>query len=189
MLLSSLALLALAGCSISPTKEASPQRFELNVPAAASPAALPIADISLRAPSWLETSQMGYRLRYAKASRREVYARSRWVASPAELVMVGLKRGLPQSGQGGCRLRVELDEFVQDFSSANESVGRIEARVRLMVPKGEGPVRRFEVVASAGFADAEGGAEALNEAMQKWLGELRTWLGQEAKTLAGACKA
>jgi len=180
-------MLLSSGCALTPNAKPAAERFEINTPSASTPAPLPISEVSLRGPSWLETTQMGYRLRYAKASRREAYTLSRWVAPPAEMMLHALKRGLPQ-GAEGCRLRIELDEFVQDFSSAQESTARIEARARLMMPNGEAVNKRFEVLVPAGFADAEGGAQALNEASQKWIAEVRTWLAGEARTRPDACK-
>lgn len=190
-LLFSLALLGLiSGCALTPGSKPSAERFELDVPAAASPAVLPISDITLRAPSWLETTQMGYRLRYAHAVKRESYTLTRWVATPSEMVLQSLKRGVPQGGDAaGCRLRVELDEFVQDFTSAQDSVARIEARVRLIPSRGEGGAsRRFELLVPASFADATGGAQALSAATQKWIAELRAWLVTESQANRALCK-
>lgn len=182
--------LTLSACSLTPTQRPAGERVELHVPSASSAAAIPLGEITLRAPSWLETPQMGYRLRYSHASKRDSYTLTRWLAPPSEMVLQALKRGVPQGAEGrGCRLRVELDEFVQDFQSAQNSVARIEARVKLLPARGEGGAsRRFEVVVPAGFADAAGGAEALSRATQKWIEELRAWLAAQPDAIKASCK-
>ncbi len=185
-----LTLIMLSACSLAPSQRQAADRLELDVPSASTSAAVAVGDITLRAPSWLETPQMGYRLRYSHSTKRDTYTLTRWVAPPSELVLQALKRGLPQGADGrGCRLRVELDEFVQDFQSAQNSSARIEARVRLLPVRGEGGVsRRFEVVVPAGFADAAGGVEALSRATQKWIEDLRVWLAAQPDAIKSSCK-
>jgi cholesterol transport system auxiliary component len=169
---------ALGGCAFNLPQKSVAERFELRVPAQVSTAGLAVSEISVSSPSWLQTPSMGYRLRFSKSSRREVYTLSRWVAPPSEMVLNGLKRGLPLSGASGCRMKVELDEFVHDFTTSQESVGRIEIRVRLLPPRGEQGAlsRRFEWVSPATFPDAPGGAEALNTSLNRGVAEISAWL-------------
>lgn len=181
--------IAAAGCSLTPATPTSMKRYELDIPAPKSAAALPISNITLRAPNWLDNAHVAYRLRYNNSARREFYSLSRWVAPPSELVVQALRRGVPQGSDwgSGCRLKVDLDEFVQEFETAQQSEARIAARVRLSPPRGEaGAVtKQFEIILPAGFADAQGGVQALNLATTKWLAEIRTWLASVAATPEG----
>ncbi|MBV6476688.1 MAG: membrane integrity-associated transporter subunit PqiC [Rhodocyclaceae bacterium] len=136
--------------------------------------------IDVFAVSWLDSSAMQYRLLYAANQRRQSYAESRWVAPPAELVGYGLrKRMLSGEAGGACRLRVDLDEFVQAFASAKSSRALIEARAQLIAPSG-GEIlarRSFSLSRPADSADAAGGAAALSAAVEAFAAELHDWLG------------
>ncbi len=143
--------------------------------------------IDVFAVSWLDSSAMQYRLLYAASQRRQNYAESRWVAPPAELLGYGLrKRMLSGEAGGACRLRVDLDEFVQDFESVKSSLALIEARVQLIAPSG-GEIlarRSFSLSRPAESADAAGGATALAMAVEALAAELHDWLGGLDRTAA-----
>ena len=91
-------------------------------------------------PSWLDTPQLQYRLLFADATRRRSYAESRWVAPPGELLEAALRRQLMGDGNapanGGCMLRVDLDELLQVFHTPQRSDGLIELQVSLVAPRG-----------------------------------------------------
>lgn len=136
--------------------------------------------IDVFAVSWLDSPAMQYRLLYAANQRRQNYTESRWVAAPPQLLGHALrKRMLSGEGAGACRLRVDLDEFLQVFDSATASRAVVEARVQLVAPSG-GEVlarRSFSLSRPAAGADAAGGVAALGQAVEALSTELHDWLG------------
>lgn len=174
----------LAGCA-GAARAPVQTRHELTIAPVATSATLPqISDISLRAPSWVDTPALAYRLAYARNGVRESYAQSRWVASPSEMLALQLKRAVPVAGRGACRLQIEVDEFIHEFSSPEKSVGRLEARARLLGAGGtQVASKAFALAAPAASANAAGGAAALDAASGLFIAELRQWLA----TQAGAC--
>ncbi len=137
------------------------------------------SSVEVRAPSWLTTSAMQYRLAYAEPLRRQTYAQSRWAATPAEMLTRALDRALlvPGAEHSGCRLRVELDEFAQVFDSAERSHVLIAARATLLPQRGESPVagRDLNLRVPAEPADAQGGVLAARAATRALAAELGTW--------------
>lgn len=171
----------LAGCAALGAPPAAQTVFDLDMPDAVVLEAgkRPVA-VELRAPSWLASSAMQYRLRYAEPQRRLAYAESRWVAPPAEMLALALDRTLLTSGSAGsgCRLRVHLDEWIQVFHDPARSDVRIAVRASLLPVRGETPVtgRNFTVEAATPTADAAGGAAAAQQALQRLVSELAGWL-------------
>lgn len=135
-----------------------------------------LRDIEVAAPSWLGGGGMHYRLLYADGQRRMTYAESRWAAPPAQLIERAFKRQ-PAAGEGGCRLRIEIDELVQAFDTPQTSRVVLEARVALLPPRGDAAVARkaFALQESAG-TDAKAGAAATAAAVRALGGALGTWL-------------
>jgi cholesterol transport system auxiliary component len=139
-----------------------------------------LRSIDVFAVSWLDSPAMQYRLLYSANQRRQNYAESRWVAPPPQLLGHALKkRMLSGEGTGACRLRVDLDEFLQVFDSAKSSQASIEARVQLVAPAG-GEIlarRSFSLSRPAASADAAGGVAAMGQAVEALSTELHDWLG------------
>ena len=157
--------------------------YDLGPPANVQPAAIgyPVRSVAVDAPSWLESPAMHYRLLYADPARLASYGESRWAARPAELLEQTLRRAVGEGGQGagpGCRLAVDLDEFVQSFRSPTESEAVIELRVRLLPPRGEGTLaaKHFSIARPASAADARAGVEAFRAAAQDLSVAVRDWL-------------
>jgi len=146
-----------------------------------------IRSVEVVAPSWLSSNRMQYRLAYSDPTRRREYAGSRWVAPPAEMLAQGLRKTLV-SGTGACRLRLELEEFVQVFDAAENSRASLEMRAALLPLQGDAPLARrtFTLNRHTASADARGGAAALNEAAVELSNELRSWLAGAAG-VAAAC--
>jgi cholesterol transport system auxiliary component len=172
-----------AGC-VGAGRSPSPMAvYDLGPPANVQPAAIgyPLRSLAVDAPSWLESPAMQYRLLYADPARLASYGESRWAARPAELLEQTLGRAVGEGGQGagpGCRLAVDLDEFVQSFHSPTESEAVIEVRVRLLPPRGEGTLaaRNFSIARPAAAADARAGVEAFRAAAQDLGTAVREWL-------------
>lgn len=157
--------------------------------------AVPLQNVDVHAPSWLASSSMQYRLAYADSARRQAYGESRWAAPPAELLETYLRRGTAVEGTeaAGCRLRLDLDEFIQVFDSANESRAVIEGRVSLLAAQGN-PVLARRVVSlskATGSTDARGGVAAFSVLSGEMVGDLSAWLAKlavESPKLVERCK-
>jgi cholesterol transport system auxiliary component len=147
--------------------------------AAVSSAAAGVGSVEVRAPSWLESSALQYRLLYRDDHRRRSYAESRLVAPPGELVEHALRRRLVAAGArlSGCRLRVRLDEFLQVFDAPADSRAVLEARVQLLgaggLPLAE---RGISISRPAPAPDAQGGVTALGAAVDELAATLAEWL-------------
>ena len=150
-------------------------------PVAAHSLGFPLRNIEVVAAPWLASTAMQYRLAYAQATRRQGYVESRWAAQPAQLVELALKRAI-RTGEAGvagaCRLRVELDEFVQVFDRETASRGVVEVRAVLLAPRTDQIVasRSFSLAQPAPSADALGGVSALRGGVQGLGSEIFGWL-------------
>ncbi|MEZ5614464.1 MAG: ABC-type transport auxiliary lipoprotein family protein [Rhodocyclaceae bacterium] len=177
-----LTALLLAACGGGAKSLSNVAQFDLGAvqPAANNRIVASLRSIDVFAVSWLDSSAMQYRLLYASDQRRHGFAESRWVAPPAELVGHALrKRMLSGAAGGACRLRVDLDEFVQAFDSARSSRVVLEARAQLVAPTG-GQIlarRSFSLSRPAAGADAAAGAAAMAGAVEALSTELHDWLG------------
>jgi cholesterol transport system auxiliary component len=140
--------------------------------------------LHVKAPPWLDTPAMQYRLTTAQSTQRHAYAESRWVAPPALLVEHFLQQNLlPAAPTGECVLQVELDEFVQTFADAKSadfqsSQAEIRLRATLLSPRGGVPLAgsTFAAVHDATSADAAGGVAAHAAAVRDLGAQLRSWL-------------
>jgi cholesterol transport system auxiliary component len=157
--------------------------YDLGPPASAQPVAVgyPVRSVAVDAPSWLDSTAMHYRLLYADPARLASYGESRWAARPAELLEQTLRRAVGEGGQGagpGCRLAVDLDEFVQSFRTSAESEAVIELRARLLPPRGEGTLaaKSFSIARPASAADARAGVAAFRAGAQELSAAVRDWL-------------
>lgn len=172
-----LALALLAGCAGGPAPRANIAAYDFG-PIDGTGRGVPgIERIEVRAPSWLGTTAMQYRLAGDDPARRRSYAESRWVAPPAELVEAALKQRLLGGAAGGCRLTLELDEFVQSFEPGGDSRAQLALRASLSRKADNAVLARhaFSLEEGAG-RDARGGVMAqgvlqrrLAEAMNQWL--------------------
>lgn len=190
-------VLLLSGCFGGTGGRLSPASYDLSserLEVAVEPAGM-LRLVEVRSPSWLDTTAMQYRLAYAEKTRREVYAGSRWVAPPAALLEQQLKRWLLAGGaswtsqQAGCRLGVELDEFIQVFDAPEVSHVVVEARATLWAARGDTAVarQRFELSRPAG-ADARSGALALDAATRRFGEDIGAWLRQIGSEAMSRCR-
>ncbi|NMG14214.1 ABC-type transport auxiliary lipoprotein family protein [Aromatoleum bremense] len=155
--------------------------FDLGLAEPVEPALeFPPARVEVRAPSWLSTGAMQYRIDYRQPAQREAYSETRWVAEPAEMLRVALDRALTanRSADGECRLHVELDEFVQVFDSEQSSHAKIVARAALLVPRSDAELSHRTLVVSepAPTPDAAGGVIAFRRAVQRLAYDVSIWL-------------
>ena len=183
-----LVVLLLSGCAVGGAVRGGMASYDpaLPSPTSARLAGLPLRAVEVRSPSWLATPAMQYRLAYHDAARREAYAESRWVAPPAELLELALKRRMlvdaAQSQAVGCRLQVELGEFAQVFDTPQASRAVLEVRATLLAPRGDLLLARrsFSRSQPAG-ADARTGAAAFGLALSGLADDVDAWLAKVAR--------
>ncbi|WP_338768114.1 ABC-type transport auxiliary lipoprotein family protein [Massilia sp. METH4] len=180
----------LAGCASS--KGPTPTSFDFgpvaapvtNSPAATAFPALIVADVS--GPATLDTDRMFYRLAYANAQQALPYAYNRWAATPLQLLSQRMKARIAQGGvkvlsttdaTGGIPvLRLEMDEFSQNFTSATQSSANISLRASLFDGHRLVDQRTFTRSLDAPSADAAGGASALAATSDAIAADLLAWL-------------
>ena len=180
---------ALLGCA---TPRSAPSSFDLGslppLPATTSLQwpikSLKVADIS--APSLLDGPLMLYRLSYAEAQQPRPYANSRWSMPPAQMLTQRIKASLAQEGvqivqasdsvNHGGLLRIELDEFIQHFSQAQQSYGHLRWRASLIQGRQLVAQKTFQQAVPATSHNAAGGAQALAKATDLALVDLKLWL-------------
>lgn len=135
--------------------------------------------VEVRAPSWLSTSSMQYRLDFRPPSSRETYAESRWAGQPAEMLQRVLQAHLGTVGpESSVRLRVEIDEFIQRFDSLRSSSSEIIVRAAVLAPREERVLAReqFVIQVPTTSANAAGGVVAHQMAATQLAEEIRLWL-------------
>ena len=189
--------LALAGCGglqLQPRQQAVYDLGlgERSMPIPALAAELAPAQIVFVTPPWLDSGAMQYRLAWNDPARRRAFAESRWVSAPASMLGLVLDRALrPDAASGRCRLRVDLDEFVQVFSTAERSEIRIVLRAGLLPPRSDTALasREFSVVEPAPSADASGGAQAFRVGAQRLGAELSDWISKLDREPGGGLNA
>ena len=185
------ALLMLGACAIERPDSAVPVEYDFGPPPShargenAIPAIVMIATV--RAPGWIDSDGIIYRLLYEGAARPQAYAMSRWAAEPPSLLGDRLRSRLAAASRGvvspvfGARsdytLRVELEDFSQQFEAPGQSRALLRARVTLL---GSDPrillaQRVFEVQQLA-EPHAQGAVKALTVATDRFLDELLPWV-------------
>jgi cholesterol transport system auxiliary component len=179
-----IACLALAGCLSGPRAGQDIARYDFG------PQPMPSSDwgriavrhVEVKAPSWLDTPALQYRLLFADVAQRHSYGSSRWSAPPAELVEASLRRQIlsrqDPAVKGGCSLRVALDELVHAFTGPQRSEGVVDLQASLAAPGGNRVLarKRFTAATPAPTADARGGVEAMSRATTRAIDDMRQWL-------------
>jgi len=150
----------------------------------AAPLAIVVMDVT--GPSGLDTERMFYRLNYADAQQARTYASSRWSATPVALVTTRIKTRLSQAhmkvlsatdaANGVPVLRIEIDDFVHAFPSADRSEGRIMLRASVFTEHRLVDQRSFERSTPAASQDAAGGAAALAASTDGLADDIGGWL-------------
>ena len=154
---------------------------------ATAPAAITavvIADVS--GPATLDTQRMYYRLLYADAQQSHPYAYNNWNSTPLQLLTLRLKARVAQAGvkvlsptdasAGMALLRVEVDDFGQNFDSASHSSGQISLRASVFRGHRLLDQRGFRHSSPAASADAAGGARALADATDALADDILAWM-------------
>jgi cholesterol transport system auxiliary component len=183
--------LSMSGCASQKGQPTTQFDFGPAVPPAAAPAAsagalgaVVVTDVSGN--SAYDSERMIYRLSYADALQARAYANSRWTANPLQMLTQRFKVRLAQSGAkvlsetdaaaGIPLLRIEVDEFIHDFSGAAQSQGVVAVRASLLRGHTLLDQKSFRRATAAGSADAAGGARALAASADGIAADLAAWL-------------
>jgi len=137
--------------------------------------------------SALDNERMFYRLSYADALQARTYANSRWTANPLQLLTQRFKTRLAQAGarvlsetdaaSGIPLLRIDVDEFIQDFGGVSQSTGVVAVRASVFQGHTLVDQRSFRQAVAAPSADAAGGARALAASTDAVAADIVAWLG------------
>lgn len=136
--------------------------------------------VEVRAPLWMDSLGVNYRLAYADSSRLREYSQVRWAGVPARLVQQRLMQqlGLSNSGQVGarCLLLVEINEFSQVFASPEQSKGILQGRA-LWLDRSRRQLaeRHLAIEKPAVSQDSRGGVGALQASVEQLTSDLLAW--------------
>jgi cholesterol transport system auxiliary component len=179
-----LLLLCVAGCGPLVQRAPVPALHDLGSTREPLTVGVVLRDIEVTAPTWLDGSAMHYRLAYESATRRDVYAYSRWAAAPSEMLAVALKRMLAGDARPApaCRLRVEIDEFIHQYDHPDSSRALVSGRASLIDAAGRRVLASFAFNFSeaAASADAPGGVAATVRAVDGLGARIAEWLDSPA---------
>jgi cholesterol transport system auxiliary component len=183
----------LAGCASQKVEPTTQFDFGPATPLSAAPAQTAVSPVGaivvtdVTGSSALDSERMFYRLSYADALQARSYANSRWTANPLQMMTQRLKTRIAQSGakvlsetdasNGIPILRVDVDEFTHNFSSAAQSEGQVALRASVFRGHVLVDQRSFARSTAAGSADAAGGARALAASTDAIAADIVAWLG------------
>ena len=148
------------------------------------PMALVVADVT--GPAWLDSRTMYYRLLYADPQQSHPYAQNHWNSTPLQLLSARLKSRIAQAGgkvlsvtdagAGALLLRIEVEDFSQNFDSQQASSGKIMLRASAFQARRLLDQKTFVHSTATDSADAVGGARALAQAADAVAADLIAWL-------------
>lgn len=146
--------------------------------------AIIVADIT--GPAALDSERMHYRLLYSDARQSRPYAYNQWTSTPLQLLTQRVKTRLSQSGvkvlsttdaaASAIVLRMEVEEFAQNFDSATSSQGELRLRASVFRNHKLVDQKTFSRSVPAPSADAAGGARALADASDAVSIDILGWL-------------
>jgi cholesterol transport system auxiliary component len=186
--MATLAALLATGCA---TRAPEADLFDLGPPTNASKVAqvpnLPAVSMpEVLTPTWLDGNNMFYRMLYANDQQPRPYAKTRWSMAPGLLLDQRVRSRITQAGGVVIQLsdgvvnlptlRIETDDFTQNFSSVSSSDARVVLRASLYNGRALVAQKTFSSQAPAPTPDATGGARALAAASDAAIDEMITWL-------------
>ncbi len=146
--------------------------------------AIVVADVG--GPASLDTERMHYRLLYADAQQSHPYAYNQWTNPPLQLLTQRIKARIAQAGvkvlsatdaaASITLLRIEVDDFAQNFDSATRSSGHIGLRASVFRGHKLVDQKSFERSSPSPTPDAAGGARALADSCDALAGDILAWL-------------
>jgi cholesterol transport system auxiliary component len=170
--------LALAACATN--KQSAPQTYDFGLVENPAPHALSLQVPEMRAPEWLDGTQMQYRLAYQDPRALTPYATSRWAGTPASMLTLRLRQQLGSLPGAKCTLSSSLAEFSQTFDAAQRSRALLSVHAILAVA-GSPPQRlqrEFRLEKPAPTADAAGGAAAFSQLAAELAKSMEAWVGE-----------
>jgi cholesterol transport system auxiliary component len=152
-----------------------------------NPVALALAEVDASAA--LDGLNVVYRLAYADVQQLRPYALARWSMPPAQLVRSRLRDALaargpvlgPADGATPWLLKVELDEFSQQFDAPASSSGAVRLYASLFNANKLVAQRSVQTTAPAPSPDAAGGVRALTAATDDAVAQLATWVAEQMR--------
>ena len=167
--------------------------YDFGQPVLQSPA-MPLRSdlaVEVRAPLWMDSMGIEYRLLYAEPARLRDYTRARWAGPPAQLIQQRLiqQLGLMPAGQGRtrCVLRIDIDAFAQVFDDPATSRGQLQGRAQLLDrTRALLTAYEFRIEKPAPSADSRGGVAALTAAVDQLAVDLAAWEKSGRSTGKGA---
>ncbi len=137
-------------------------------------------------PASLDSERMHYRLLYSDARQSRPYAYNQWTSTPLQLITQRMKARIAQDGvmvlsttdaaASVHLLRMEVDDFTQNFETATQSSGNISMRASVFRDHRLVDQKTFTRSAPAPSADAAGGARALADAADALAADMLVWL-------------
>jgi cholesterol transport system auxiliary component len=132
---------------------------------------------------------MFYRLSYANDHQLRPYTNSRWSMPPVQLFTERLRASIAAAGgqvlsptenasNVPLMLRLDGDDFSQEFDSAAHSTGNITIRASLFSQRILIAQKTFSVHADASSNDAAGGARALSNGSDMLIADMLHWLAE-----------
>jgi len=184
------ALLVLLSCGCT-AERAVPVRYDLNESElrvrSDSRLDATIAISLVRAPSWLRTTALIYRLDYEPPANPRAYAHSQWAAPPNELLSLRLRERVSADNHGftverlpegtdGYRLEVTLEDFTQIFPFPDRSQCIVTLNALLVHGDQMLAQKTFQAEQPAPTADAAGAVEGLMRASDSDIEDILAWL-------------
>ncbi|WP_313952443.1 ABC-type transport auxiliary lipoprotein family protein [Accumulibacter sp.] len=152
--------------------------------------------LEVRAPVWIDSPSMEYRLLYEDPLKLRGYAGSRWAAAPGLLLAQRLRQQLGFVGPReqvavNCLLRLDLEEFSQVFDTPQASRGILQGAASVLDARHRVVAeRRIFIEQPAEGADARGGVRALVLASEELGRQLAGWLSElEKRGTLKSCRA
>lgn len=189
-----LAIILLSACASTSIQQQYDFGSELTSSSAAGTEILSTLKIQLaeiQAPVSLESAAMLYRLQYENGQELRPYAQSRWSMPPAQLLKQRIKAQINRQGgavlasSDGVKalplLRLELEEFSQQFSTPNQSQVQLRWRASLIKNNQLLGQKIFTAQVATETPDARGGAKAMPQASDSAIAELIGWMQTQLK--------
>ena len=184
-----LAVCLLAGCAGSTRNQppAAVYDFGLPIERLAEDHRWSSVALEIRAPYWLDSPAIDYRLLYENPLKLRSYATSRWAGAPALLLSQRLRQQLGFAGVTGhlavrCLLRLEVQEFSQVFITPQSSRAVLQVNANLLDAR-QRLLAESQVASEqpAPTVDAHGGVIALAAASEDLGRQLAGWLNDLEK--------
>jgi cholesterol transport system auxiliary component len=171
-------LLLLAGCATRPNT--APKIYDFGLTEQPAQRAVAVTVLEMRAPEWLDGTQMLYRLAYEDPRALSPYGGSRWAGPPAAMLTLRMRQQFGSAPGTKCTLATQLAEFSQTFDSASSSRALLQVQATLGVssPAPQKVQREFRLEGATPSADAAGGAAAFSQLASDFVRAAEAWIDE-----------